>query len=60
MGSPGSCKVTVIYQCALEHDIASFDGRDDAEVGERGITLSGGQKVFQILNLLSARDDPVC
>lgn len=34
----------VLYQCALERDLTLFDAGDLTEVGERGITLSGGQK----------------
>ncbi|KAH9929009.1 multidrug resistance-associated ABC transporter [Epithele typhae] len=34
----------VIKQCALERDLALFAAGDMTEVGERGITLSGGQK----------------
>ncbi|KAJ6479415.1 hypothetical protein C8R47DRAFT_1322641 [Mycena vitilis] len=34
----------VLYQCALEPDIALFQAGDQSEVGERGLTLSGGQK----------------
>ncbi|KDR82378.1 hypothetical protein GALMADRAFT_56800 [Galerina marginata CBS 339.88] len=34
----------VIKQCALERDLGLFDAGDATEVGERGITLSGGQK----------------
>ncbi|KAF8650152.1 hypothetical protein AX16_005387 [Volvariella volvacea WC 439] len=34
----------VIYQCCLQHDLARFDAREATEVGERGLTLSGGQK----------------
>ncbi|KIY66891.1 P-loop containing nucleoside triphosphate hydrolase protein, partial [Cylindrobasidium torrendii FP15055 ss-10] len=34
----------VLHQCALEHDIELFQGKDETEVGEKGITLSGGQK----------------
>ncbi|KAI0742214.1 hypothetical protein C8Q80DRAFT_1186678 [Daedaleopsis nitida] len=34
----------VIYQCALERDLALFDAGDQTEVGEKGLTLSGGQK----------------
>ncbi|RPD67396.1 P-loop containing nucleoside triphosphate hydrolase protein [Lentinus tigrinus ALCF2SS1-6] len=34
----------VLYQCALEHDLSLFDYGDETEVGERGLTLSGGQK----------------
>ena len=34
----------VLYQCALDRDISLFKAGDATEVGERGITLSGGQK----------------
>ncbi|KAF8908922.1 P-loop containing nucleoside triphosphate hydrolase protein [Gymnopilus junonius] len=34
----------VIRQCGLEHDLELFDAGDKTEVGERGLTLSGGQK----------------
>ncbi|KAF9013115.1 hypothetical protein BDQ17DRAFT_1419297 [Cyathus striatus] len=34
----------VLRQCALEQDIELFDAGDLTEVGERGLTLSGGQK----------------
>ncbi|KAL0577586.1 hypothetical protein V5O48_004384, partial [Marasmius crinis-equi] len=34
----------VLYQCALERDISLFEAGDATEVGEKGITLSGGQK----------------
>lgn len=34
----------VIYSCSLESDLDIFPGGDQTEVGERGITLSGGQK----------------
>ncbi|KAF8876196.1 P-loop containing nucleoside triphosphate hydrolase protein [Gymnopilus junonius] len=35
---------TVLYQCALEPDLELFQAHDLTEVGERGLTLSGGQK----------------
>ncbi|CAE6444373.1 unnamed protein product, partial [Rhizoctonia solani] len=34
----------VISQCALERDLALFEAGDQTEVGEKGMTLSGGQK----------------
>ncbi|KAI0672538.1 P-loop containing nucleoside triphosphate hydrolase protein, partial [Trametes maxima] len=34
----------VLSQCALQPDLSLFDAGDDTEVGEKGITLSGGQK----------------
>ncbi|OCH84366.1 multidrug resistance-associated ABC transporter [Obba rivulosa] len=34
----------VIMQCALQRDLSLFDAGDQTEVGEKGLTLSGGQK----------------
>ncbi|KAJ7033733.1 multidrug resistance-associated ABC transporter [Mycena alexandri] len=34
----------VLYQCCLERDLELWDAGDETEVGERGLTLSGGQK----------------
>ncbi|KDR83050.1 hypothetical protein GALMADRAFT_866663 [Galerina marginata CBS 339.88] len=34
----------VLYQCGLERDLELFDAGDATEVGEKGLTLSGGQK----------------
>ncbi|KAH8986970.1 hypothetical protein EDB86DRAFT_3211871 [Lactarius hatsudake] len=34
----------VIYQCGLQRDLSLFNAGDMTEVGERGLTLSGGQK----------------
>jgi ABC-type multidrug transport system fused ATPase/permease subunit len=36
--------VPVIRQCGLKRDLALFDAGDLTEVGEKGLTLSGGQK----------------
>ncbi|KAK0452213.1 hypothetical protein EV421DRAFT_1888046 [Armillaria borealis] len=35
----------VIHQCGLDMDLSLFDAGDRIEVGEKGLTLSGGQKV---------------
>ncbi|KAJ6604251.1 hypothetical protein DFH09DRAFT_1300496 [Mycena vulgaris] len=34
----------VLYQCALVRDLELFEAGDATEVGEKGLTLSGGQK----------------
>ncbi|THH01300.1 hypothetical protein EW026_g1369 [Hermanssonia centrifuga] len=34
----------VIYQCGLKRDLSLFEAGDATEVGEKGLTLSGGQK----------------
>ncbi|KZT01394.1 uncharacterized protein LAESUDRAFT_739182 [Laetiporus sulphureus 93-53] len=34
----------VIEACALVHDLEIFDAGDQTEIGEKGITLSGGQR----------------
>ncbi|KJA25244.1 hypothetical protein HYPSUDRAFT_37726 [Hypholoma sublateritium FD-334 SS-4] len=34
----------VLTQCDLDKDLELFEAGDDTEVGEKGITLSGGQK----------------
>ncbi|TRM65976.1 hypothetical protein BD626DRAFT_427540 [Schizophyllum amplum] len=34
----------VLHQCGLERDLTLFDAGDQTEVGEKGLTLSGGQK----------------
>ncbi|VDC03254.1 unnamed protein product [Peniophora sp. CBMAI 1063] len=38
------CALAVIYQCALKRDLTLFPASDRTEVGEKGQTLSGGQK----------------
>ncbi|KAF9066068.1 hypothetical protein BDP27DRAFT_1424214 [Rhodocollybia butyracea] len=34
----------VLYQCGLERDLTLFEAGDATEIGEKGLTLSGGQK----------------
>lgn len=34
----------VVHQCGLERDLVLFEAGDETEVGEKGLTLSGGQK----------------
>ncbi|KAF8515052.1 ATP-binding cassette transporter [Hysterangium stoloniferum] len=34
----------VLRQCCLELDLSLFEAGDETEVGEKGVTLSGGQK----------------
>ncbi|KAH6916785.1 ATP-binding cassette transporter [Coprinopsis sp. MPI-PUGE-AT-0042] len=34
----------VIHQCGLARDLSLFEAGDQTEVGEKGLTLSGGQK----------------
>lgn len=34
----------MIYQCGLKRGLSLFDAGDLTEVGEKGLTLSGGQK----------------
>jgi ABC-type multidrug transport system fused ATPase/permease subunit len=48
----------VIYQCALERDLSLFSAGDATEVGEKGMTLSGGQKVRLSFLFLPFRSSP--
>ncbi|KAJ2608243.1 hypothetical protein H4S08_004522 [Coemansia sp. RSA 1365] len=48
----------VIEACALRHDIDSLPAKDMTEIGERGITLSGGQKMrVSLARAIYARAD---
>ncbi|CAD7946499.1 unnamed protein product [Amoebophrya sp. A120] len=39
------CYTEAVFVANLEPDIATFAQRDETEIGERGVTLSGGQKM---------------
>lgn len=45
MKEAGLTIFSVIFQCALNRDLKLFDAGDQTDVGEKGLTLSGGQKV---------------
>ena len=36
---------TILEKCQLKYDLDNFEGKDLTEIGEKGINLSGGQKV---------------
>ena len=40
-------KKIVIFQCGLSRDLELLHAGDETEVGESGLTLSGGQKVLK-------------
>lgn len=41
----------MLFQCSLTRDLELFKAGDLTEVGEKGLTLSGGQKVRKPLSL---------
>jgi ATP-binding cassette subfamily C (CFTR/MRP) protein 1 len=45
----------VVRACQLEHDLDVLPNGEDTEIGERGINLSGGQKVLPLRIVLVAR-----
>lgn len=49
----------VIHCCALERDFEILPGGDATEVGERGITLSGGQKARISLATMAYRNPSI-
>ncbi|KAG5355964.1 Oligomycin resistance ATP-dependent permease YOR1 [Yarrowia sp. B02] len=49
----------VIHCCALERDFEILPGGDATEVGERGITLSGGQKARISLATMAYRNPQI-
>ena len=58
--------VETIYACQLESDLKLMPAGDRSEIGERGVTLSGGQKarlslaraVYQESDII-LMDDPI-
>ncbi len=49
----------VIEACALDADLKAFPGGLDAEIGENGLNLSGGQKARVQLARLAAQDPEI-
>ena len=50
---------STIRLCNMEQDIASFQGGSNEIVGDRGTTLSGGQKVRLNLAIAIYRDSDI-
>lgn len=49
-----------ISVCALEHDLSILPGGDACEIGEKGITLSGGQKARIAMARVVYHDADIC
>lgn len=49
-----------VNACALEHDISMLSDGDQTEIGEKGITLSGGQKVRVAMARAVYHDADIC
>ncbi|PPQ67201.1 hypothetical protein CVT24_011272 [Panaeolus cyanescens] len=49
----------VIHACGLDHDLTVFPHAEETEIGEKGITLSGGQKARVSLARAAYHDSDV-
>ena len=49
----------VLHACCLQQDLRELPGGDQCEIGERGVTLSGGQKARLSLARAAYRGAPV-
>ncbi|CAM9489154.1 unnamed protein product [Lampetra fluviatilis] len=52
--------LSIICACALSEDLKTLVNGDRTEVGENGVTLSGGQKARIALARVAYSDKPVC
>nr|AKC42152.1 ABCC10 [Petromyzon marinus] len=52
--------LSIIRACALSEDLKALANGDRTEVGENGVTLSGGQKARIALARVAYSDKPVC
>ncbi|XP_061421515.1 ATP-binding cassette sub-family C member 10 isoform X3 [Lethenteron reissneri] len=52
--------LSIIRACALSEDLKTLVNGDRTEVGENGVTLSGGQKARIALARVAYSDKPVC